>query len=70
MAKDCSCEGYDGGNEMKKCHKCAHPPGKHANMDSPAVASHNPAAAAGGSTPSHAMGAGILNNRESVNHQI
>lgn len=28
----CSCDGYDGGSELKKCVKCAHPPGKHQNM--------------------------------------
>ena len=28
----CSCIGYDGGVEMKKCTKCLHPPGKHTNL--------------------------------------
>ena len=29
---ECPCIGYDGGEEMKKCIKCFHPPGKHKNI--------------------------------------
>ena len=29
---DCICKGYDGGSEKKKCVRCEHPPGKHANL--------------------------------------
>ena len=29
---ECSCPGYDGRVEMKKCTKCFHPPGKHKNL--------------------------------------
>ena len=60
----CLCDGYNGGNEMKKCHLCAHPPGKHANMDSPATTSHRGSTG----TYSHPMGAGT-NTRESVKLQ-
>ena len=28
----CTCDGYDGGSELKKCVKCTHPPGRHQNM--------------------------------------
>lgn len=29
----CTCDGYDGGSELKKCVNCAHPPGRHQNMN-------------------------------------
>ena len=31
---ECTCTGYDGGIEMKKCIRCLHPPGKHKNLSS------------------------------------
>lgn len=31
---DCSCDGYDGGSEKRKCIRCTHPPGKHKNVNS------------------------------------
>ena len=34
----CSCVGYDGGTELKKCVNCGHPPGRHVNLDNQVVA--------------------------------
>ena len=35
----CSCDGYDGGSELRKCLNCGHPPGKHQNMSTGTVSS-------------------------------
>ena len=51
---DCPCDGYYGGSEMKKCVKCAHPPGKHQNM---AQASGSSAAGSAAATPTSSISA-------------
>ena len=35
----CTCDGYDGGSEMKRCVHCQHPPGKHQNLSTSTSAS-------------------------------
>ena len=40
-ADNCLCDGYVGGLEGKKCHKCTHPPGRHRNLDAAANGAGN-----------------------------